>query len=320
MSAQYGNPQFDLQYLANPTTAYEDGGESGPVFLGRGPLTFSSAPMVSPFIVEPVKTRSQSSDSLTLHHLWPHYFTFGMLAFCGASIVAGMHLAQDPTVDRWVGGGYGYVPMLIPGYLAVCHLVHLRAGLPKMVPVILSTIVPCLLIFLCGNFHLAATGIVASMLSSRDCTTFATKQDVHKSWVLAATLYETCVNRTAGEHSISFEDGLKLYRLQECKEYYASYYLDGDPYYDHRLNWEYLRRMEETDSCSGWCWQSRPLWSFAEVKDSCSATAGATLASKVKPVAEKMVGIATVGFCLSIAMVVWMGNQMRKEGYEWERF
>jgi len=255
---------------------------------------------------------------LTVVRFWPHYFTVACLAAVSAPIVASVRLAEDPSVRYWVGI-HGYFLSLLPVYILVCHIVNMRLGSPKMIPVIFSTIVPCIVMILCSNFHFSATGTVATMLMSSDCTTFAMKQDLHRAWEKAVSLYDTCVHRIAHEQGLTYSDTLKIYRLHECEEFQHVGGTDTDLWAEYRSRWDYLRSLEEDVSCCGWCWQSRPLWSFSEVRDSCSMAAGALLKSKVEPIASNILLVAMLGLIFSIAGIVWGSYQVRLQALEWAR-
>lgn len=255
------------------------------------------------------------SEALSAH--WPHYFTLFMLTVFGAPIIAAFHLAQDESIEYWVGAT-GLLPLAIPFYLALCHILHLR-GHPKLLPIVASSVVPSILLFVVGNSHIRVTGIMVDMLMSTDCTTFAMKQDLHRSWMVAAALYDDCVNRTALEKGISYEEGLQLWRLHEFEEYGVDVGSDEDVYAQHRPKWEYLRRMEENHLCAGWCWHSRPLWAFGEVRDSCSSTAGALLRSKVTPLASRIMTFSALTFFVAVFAIMYLGANIRRYGDDWER-
>lgn len=249
-------------------------------------------------------------------NVWPHYFTLALLTSFGGPVISGIHLASEPSVAYWIGP-WGYIAMAVPCYLALCHAMHQYLGGPKLVPVLLGSVIPAVVLFVVANVHLSATGIVANMLMSDDCTTYPMKQHIHHSWGVAAGLYEQCVNRTAAAKDISYEQGLSNYRLQDCEEYQ---HRDPDPWSAHRESWTYLRGLEEEHLCSGWCWPSRPLWTYAEdANDACSAVAGAVLMNKVKPTAIQMMVVSLVGVLVAAIGMADYSRRIRHEtGLEWQ--
>jgi len=249
-----------------------------------------------PVAGEKIVQRLDPTESRLASEVWPHYFTLALLAVFGAPVISGVHLASEASVSYWIGS-WGFLAMAIPWYLALLHAVHQNRGAPKLVPVLFGSVVPAVVLFVVANVHLTATGIVANMLMSDDCTTHPKKQEIHHSWVIAAGLYEQCVNRTSAAKGLSYEQGLSQYRLQDCDEFQPQ---QPDPWASHREEWAYLRGLEEEHLCSGWCWSSRPLWTYTEdANDPCSAVAGAVLMNKVKPTAIQMMVVSLVGVLAS---------------------
>lgn len=251
-------------------------------------------------------------EDLRFHNLWPHYFTFACLAFFGLPMVVGLSLAQDPSISYWIGK-WGYIPAFIPVYICALHMLHLRLGPPKMVPVILGSVVPCFVNFLVFNIYLQGILSVPSVLASSDCTTFSMKQDVHRSWMSAAAMYEDCVNRTARERGLSYNDTFKIIRLQDCREW-------QEDEARQRPTLLYLQNLEEECGCAGWCWPARPLWTYGKVKDKCSTTAAALLSIKAADGTKKMLFLSLVGFIVSIGGLGFVNNQIKEAGLTWARF
>lgn len=249
--------------------------------------------------------------------IWPHYFTLALLLFLGPPVISGLDLATNPSVAYWIGP-WGYLAVGVPVYLLMFHAIHLYCGAPRMVPVILGSVVPAVVLFIVANVHLSATGIVANMLMSNDCTTYSTKQNIHHSWLTAATLYEQCVNRTVALTALPYDAVLQKYRLHECDEFRQR---DPDPWAEHRATWLYLQGLEEDHMCSGWCWQSRSLWSYLEGKDSCSTVAGAVLLTKVRPTAVQMMVVSLVGVLVACIGMADYSTRVRQEtGEDWRQW
>lgn len=272
-------------------------------------------------LVGKLKTHSSASSSnvgpTSWHHyrnLWPTYFLLAIFTAVGVPIITSIQLARDPSVQYWIGR-HGYVALLLPPYLLFLNGMLMRRG-PKMIPIILSTMAPFLYVVVGGKFHLDKASVVAEMLYSSDCTTFVPKQDIHRSWVAAARIYEKCIERITAESGLNHTEGLKLYRLQECKEYIPEPGQE-DIHAKHRTAWQYLRMLEEDHSCCGWCWETRPLWTFGEVRDACSAAAGKILMTKAVGLSNNMYYYGLACVIVSGAGVAFMGHEIRKGGNEW---
>lgn len=231
--------------------------------------------------------------------VWPHYFTLMLCLVFSGSMIDGMYLAQDHSVRYWIGP-WGYFTLLLPLYFFCSHMLHLHRGEPKIIPVLLTTLVPCVGLILVSGVHSHNAGITADMLKANDCITFAEKQTVHRAWVAAAVMYETCVNRTALAASVSRDQVFKETRLPDCLEYHE---VSPDPWASYRKTWEYLHTLESESRCSGWCWEARALWVTDETRDSCSASAGTILGTKVLPICKRMVTTALFIAVLAVVSI-----------------
>lgn len=253
--------------------------------------------------------------------LWPVAFLLSCLAIFGAPMLAIFRLAREPSVQYWVGP-WGYLTVMIPMLMGLSYAVHVSSGRPRLVPVVFSTVIPSLILIAVANIHLSSTSNIANMLVSSDCSTYQRKSTIQSAWVIADRLYDECLNRTATQHGLSYQEGQKLFRFDECSEYQASYVGNDDEkkfdeYADHRPIWDFLRGLELQESCGGWCKAARPLWTFEEPKDSCSLASGASLANKVKPVAVQLLTYSFLVLLLSIGFVSFLSHEYHKVGMEW---
>lgn len=248
-------------------------------------------------------------------HLWPHAFTLSVLAVYGAPILAFCNLSRDASVQFWVGP-LGMSTLAIPVLLVVCHMVHLRLGMPREGPVISTAVLPAVMLLILGNLHLVMSSGLGAVLVSKDCTTFQAKQDVQHSWRVAAQLYETCINRTVRANHVPFAEGLKLVRLPDCAEYKVK---DNgeDPHEEFRERWEYLRLVEEQYACAGWCWEAVPMWTTQRVKDACSYASGLVLKQRVRFVASRVIAYSVIVGAVFITGIVQFGAHIRRRGEDW---
>lgn len=228
--------------------------------------------------------------------LWPHCYTAACLSVYGFPCITLRHLAEDESVEYWIGP-YGFYAPLIPVFILAMHAVHLKRGRPELIPVICSCVLPAVLLFGIANQHLLSTNSRAQMLLSKDCRTFPLKGEVHRSWVVATEVFSGCVNRTALEWQRTPASVRDIRRFQDCREWVPE---KVDPWAEHRRSWEYLRSLEEEHSCSGWCWPSAPIWTYEKPKDACSVSAGAVLKAKVTPVATRMLFYAGIAGAVAI--------------------
>lgn len=251
-------------------------------------------------------TSESAAVSTLINNLWPHAFTMAGFAIFGAPVIFGVHLAQDASVKFWIGP-FGWITLVIPFLIVVCHLVHLKVGRPNQLALIFSTVIPATILLIVANIHLMGMKVIGSQLASTDCINYRDKLDVERAWGAAAVLYRECLTRTADENKIRFEDGMQIFRLPECEEYHAQ----PDKYAEYRDTWNYLQSLEEEQQCSGWCQESTPIWTFNAVTDSCSYAAGTVLKVKIASQASRMLAYSTLAMVLSVGGVAFIGSHVR---------
>lgn len=241
--------------------------------------------------------------------MFPTAFTFTCFVAFGPPTVSALVLAQDASVRYWIGP-YGLLVLTVPLLLVVCHLLHLRAGRPRRVIVLVSTIAPCILFLIVGNVHAVVAGDLASRLYSTDCTTFDVKRNLNKEWLAAEAVYKQCLGDTAPHIGLTVDDSLKLFRLHHCEEYSTNFTM-------HREAWEYLRDLEEHQACSGWCTTGTRLWSYNNPHDSCSVAAGTVLDFKVRRISVRMITYTAFALVVILLALLAIGPFIRKAGMDW---
>jgi len=241
--------------------------------------------------------------------MFPTAFTFICFVAFGPPTVQAVLLAEDPNVKYFIGR-YGLVVLAVPVLLVICHLLHLRAGRPRRVIVLVSTISPCILFIIVGNTHAVVAGDLASRLYSTDCTTFDVKRELNKEWLAAESAYKECLGETAPHVGLTVEDTLQLFRLHHCKEYPSNFT-------DHSNAWAYLRDLEEHQACSGWCDTGVRLWSYNNPHDTCSVAAATVLDFKVRRVAVRMITYTAITLVVILVALLAVGPFIRKAGMDW---
>jgi len=240
--------------------------------------------------------------------MFPTAFTFICFVAFGPPVVSALVLAQDPTVRYFVGRG-GYAVLLVPVLLIICHLLHLRIGRPRRVIILVSTIAPCVLFIIVGNVHAVVANDLSSRLYSTDCTTFDVKREIDKEWLAANETYQNCLGGTTPLLGISRDDSKELFRIHHCSEYPSNFT-------EHRDAWTYLRQMEETQACSGWCTVGPRLWTYNNVHDSCSVAAATILDFKIHRIAVRMITYTAIALVVILVVLLFMGPYLRKSGIE----
>lgn len=279
------------------------------------PMLTLLPPKVGPYPYKmSYQSESSEKDFITrLRMNWAHYYFLAGLAIFSAPVTAALQLSRDASVRYWVGD-CGEYALLIPGFLVIFHVFNCAVGEPRMFSLIFTSVIPAIILVVISLIHLHRTYAAADLLVSKDCTTLDRQRDTQRSWRAAAEIFERCLNRTVAEHHISFNEGLKLVKLQDCIEYKVR---DPDIWAAHRGTWRYLKRMEEEHECSGWCVHSVPLWSSMGTKDACAITAGNFLTHRVNAVGHRMLAYSLVVGIGSILAIMLAGRLARRRGREW---
>jgi len=241
--------------------------------------------------------------------MFPTAFTFTCFVAFGPPTVQAILLAMDPSVKYFIGP-YGLVVLAVPVLLVICHLLHLKAGRPRRIIVLVSTISPCILFILVGNAHAVVAADLASRLYSTDCTTFDVKRELNKEWLAAESAYKICLGETAPHVGITVEDTEKLFRLHHCNEYPKNFT-------DHREAWTYLRSLEESQACSGWCESGVRLWTYNNPHDNCAVAAGTILDLKVRRISLRMIVYTAITLVVILVALLAVGPFIRKAGMDW---
>jgi len=257
--------------------------------------------------------------------LFPDILTLACFSIFGAPLISTYRLTRDPSVIFWLDSN-GHMVWIIPIMLAVCHVLHSFSGKPRFVLVLLSTVMPSLLLIFIGHTVTLESNALASRLYSTDCTTFQDKHNLETHWRDAYDLLLQCGNRTATETGQRLEDVLSALLLQDCDEYRVK---PNDRYAEQRTSWNYLRALEETDECTGWCGGPAAdgtvsltgevaLWTNTPAKsDICSNTAATTLNSKVARSGERILTQAVVCLVVSVACIGLASERLNKHRINW---
>lgn len=247
---------------------------------------------------------------LSVLRIFPAAFSLCILIVFIWPILATYHMAVDESVAYWIGS-YGKIALLLPLIFAVTHVVHISLGRPSKPAVLTSLVVPCVVLLVLGDVVLSSSYNWTFALSSNDCNTFAGKQELQNAWDAAYSVYSTCIEETVKKHpQLSESKAFRLYRLQECEEYETELK-------KHEAAWTYLRHVEDTYACSGWCTTAKPIWTFEDTMDSCSTTVSQVFSTKVQRVSwQIIIYIVFVLVCGSLALV-FFGPMIRGKGMKW---
>jgi len=171
--------------------------------------------------------------------------------------------------------------------------------------VLTCIIVPCVIFFLIGNVYLHNSSTVASQLLANDCGTFLRKRELETAWKAADKLWTKCVQEMTAT-GINQTEAERIVKVHHCKGYEELYPVYGE-------KWAYLQNLELRRQCSGWCAQNHALWTFGDVKDSCSSV-GLMMQLAIRRTSLQIFTFS--GAILVVAVGVVIADPLRKLGWE----
>eukprot|EP00927_Polykrikos_kofoidii_P033704 TRINITY_DN28520_c0_g1_i1.p1 TRINITY_DN28520_c0_g1~~TRINITY_DN28520_c0_g1_i1.p1 ORF type:complete len:346 (-),score=26.11 TRINITY_DN28520_c0_g1_i1:114-1151(-) len=244
---------------------------------------------------------------------FPYIFSLlWCLGFC-FPILSTLHLSNDPSVIYFTGSWCRFAYVL-PIFLISSHAVHvLNHGVPVKKCVLICTLVPGVVIYALNDAVRLMSLNQGSAMRSLDCHTSAEKRDLQRSWDVASVLYDNCLRDTvaaATKPNMTLDVARTLYRIDDCDEY-------PSVYIHNKVDWDYLRGLEEEHACGGWCSVDRPLWTFHDTRDSCANAVSHVFNRKIDRLTIQNI---VYSFCLIVAVVVGyvlIGPFMHSQGYEW---
>jgi hypothetical protein len=204
------------------------------------------------------------------------------------------------------------VVMIIPVLICATHYIHLRQRVPNKLAVMVTLIVPSVVLFLCASGLRTAAVDKYDKLLSASCDAVPEKQALQDSWEAAYSLYADCLEQTSKASNYSVAQLMNKFRITDCEEYGAAY--AGAR---HQKEWKYLKYLESSHFCSGWCYPGTQLWSSGVHKDSCSAVVSQLYRSHVAPRGSQVGAFMLVVLGAAIVAVMALGPVLRNHGVEW---
>jgi hypothetical protein len=233
-------------------------------------------------------------------------FTFSLLAVYSFPIAALTYVAFQKHVAYWLGRWCLFV-WVIPALLAWGYMAIVRQYYRRKVVVLTCILVPCTLLFILGNIYLHNSSTTASQLLADDCNTFDRKRDLETAWKAAHAIWTKCVDSTVAATGINRTEAVRITKVHHCDGY-------DNLYSTYRQQWEYLQFLELNRQCAGWCEAHDPLWSFNDVKDSCSTSVGLMMHLALRRTSLQIFTFS--GAILVVAVGVVIVDPLRKLGWE----
>jgi len=246
--------------------------------------------------------------------LFPMMFTFLCFAAFLVPIWMIFHLGQDANVRQWIHGSqFLMVTLWLPILYLTVHLLHMaRGGHPVKVAVVVCLVGSCIYFSIVSNHLVSESNSVGAALLAADCYSFAGKRDLELSLQRAESFYDECIASVAHESNTSVKAAGSQYLITDCPDYArkASELGQSD-------NWAYFRFLQENYWCSGWCQESKAMWTYVQTEDACSAVVGNIMLRKVRWSALQVLTYSLSIFCLTTAMILIVAPRLQKYGVSW---
>mmetsp|Transcript_16084 Transcript_16084/g.50537 ORF Transcript_16084/g.50537 Transcript_16084/m.50537 type:complete len:280 (+) Transcript_16084:116-955(+) len=261
------------------------GGQAGQLLYGAAPGWGGAA---------------EKADEAWLWELFPEAFACGCLLLFAAPVVKTFDLAFDPLVLHWVGDGLKVVAALPLVFVAVGYALHRAWHRPSKIAVILSLLGSSLMLGFQAHRLAMMSMELGDRFAASDCATFPAKYALEREWQRASQFHATCKRNSA--------DGRSL-MVQEC----PGYALEAPQH----PSWDFLKTLETTYGCAGWCKEHEPLWTLSKPQDSCSFATAFVMGVKIHPTANQVFVYCVAVLILTSAALLLAGPWLHERGVQW---
>lgn len=173
-----------------------------------------------------------------------------------------------PSVAYWLGNWTLKIAVFIMIWEVVFFFIFVTKFIRKGAATILMLVLPAAVLAISCQLQDVSFKYTSATLISPDCHASPTKAQLQGSWLAAQAFFENCTKTLAEGQGVSLKETQQVTPMWSCPGYDKASLTYGK-------DWTYLRGLEVTYRCGGWCAPSIPLWSYSEiVQDSCSLVAG----------------------------------------------
>eukprot|EP00928_Gymnodinium_smaydae_P062309 TRINITY_DN46203_c0_g1_i1.p1 TRINITY_DN46203_c0_g1~~TRINITY_DN46203_c0_g1_i1.p1 ORF type:complete len:279 (+),score=63.72 TRINITY_DN46203_c0_g1_i1:213-1049(+) len=256
----------------------------------------------------PIK-RAAGGGSIDLSRLLAPTFTAVCCLLFLAPTALCIYISQHPVV-AYFGAQWCYILLLIPVIIGTVHWHHVRRRAPSKYGILTALCLPSALLLIIADGELSGARAKTEQLISTDCSSFGEKAALQASWEEAYAAFESCVADSSAASGVPASKVMKSFRLQDCEEYSMLLKKNKKP-------WSYLRYLEETQGCSGWCYPAQQIWSATPSRDSCSSMVSAAFSFFVLPHAEQVVSLSVMVLLSAAIGFAFLNPYMRALGIKW---
>lgn len=256
-------------------------------------------------------------DRLNILRIFPAMFTTvcAFLFVVPVWVVLGI---ESTTAVSYFSSSWRLVVLVIPAIIVAVHLVHLKTGAPSRAAVFLGLVAPSVILLIVANSQYVMAADKTDKLFSGDCDAFPEKRALQRSWDAAYKLYAKCLEDTSRAQGIPVAELQARFRVEDCEEYETGLHstdrMSGET---RERDWKYLKEMEETHLCAGWCYQGVQLWAQSHHRDSCSVAVSSLFEHYVRPHASQVGAMMLAVLATSAILIVVLGPVLRHLGLEW---
>lgn len=243
--------------------------------------------------------------------LFPTLYTLMAFVILCSPVMSGVNLALDINASYWLSV-FGWTVLLVPLMLAASHAIHVCRGRPNLWAILLSTVMPALFVILMGLTYQVHAHYISARLLSTDCTSDAPKLALNEAYRAADWQLQLCMQKASKIINVSAVQGKMAF--PDCPTF-----SEGDAALRWRHEWAYLRKLEETQNCAGWCDQTTSaVFTASKGKhDTCSQVAGVMFATTVSGHALRMWAVGLLSLLVGSLMFAAIQEHLVRTGIQW---
>lgn len=241
--------------------------------------------------------------------VFPAAFTLFNVAVFLAPVWVASHAGRDRHVMHWVPGHTWAVVFLVVLWPLAHILQAVRGGAPGKFVVVTCLVAQCVTLLLVGQYVMITSYKVGNSLMAEGCRAFLPKLQLENDFVQAKSFYSECMSETIRTSNMTSAQAMEQFRIQDCTTY--------ESVAARHPGWSYLRYLEETYHCAGWCTEDVPLWTGVLTQDACSPVVAEHLLNNVQVSMEQVLVYAAFVLIAMSVVLLRFDPALRSHGLRW---
>lgn len=206
-------------------------------------------------------------------------------------------LYEKPSVSYWFGHWEIILANGIVIWTIAMYALFLFKLMSKGTATILLLVLPCTTLAISSELQELQFQFISAALGSQDCSSNVEKVHIQEAWEVAKNTSVNCDKYLMKLTGSSKEELAKVRRFESCPDYYQAM---GS----FEKEWMYLRGLELSYQCGGWCTPDYPLWTLSKTPlDSCSLVAGHAMKSSIAHMGQQL---SVYSFIILISVSLWL--------------